>query len=82
MPQNGCILALLPLLLALKFDSAYGACPNQCSGHGTCNDGNTCSCFEGWDPDAADCSRSMSCLRIRYTCFSNIHSLAKCVLSL
>jgi hypothetical protein len=33
-----------------------GACPNLCSGHGTCNDGNTCTCFDGWKAGAPDCS--------------------------
>jgi hypothetical protein len=31
-------------------------CPNSCSGHGTCNDGNTCNCFDGWKAGAPDCS--------------------------
>ena len=33
-------------------------CPNSCSGHGFCGSGNTCDCFEGWWPEAADCSLS------------------------
>jgi hypothetical protein len=50
----------VPLLLALLFDAAHAACPKLCSGHGICGDGNICSCFEGWDPGAADCSRRTS----------------------
>jgi len=30
-------------------------CPNNCSGHGSCNNG-TCICHPGWDPSSGDCS--------------------------
>ena len=36
--------------------SAPSACPQSCSGHGYCNDGTTCLCFDGWNGGAADCS--------------------------
>ena len=32
------------------------ACPHSCSGHGYCNDGTTCLCFDSWHGGAADCS--------------------------
>lgn len=31
-------------------------CPNLCNGHGTCEEGNTCICFDGFNGGAADCS--------------------------
>ena len=37
-------------------NGALAACPNMCSGHGTCGQGNVCTCFDGWNGGAADCS--------------------------
>lgn len=34
-------------------------CPNDCSGHGTCElDGNICECWPGWNTGIPDCSLS------------------------
>jgi hypothetical protein len=56
----------LVLIVCLTLWSQLQAiCPNSCSGHGLCGVGNTCTCFEGWDGGAADCSfresRDFSC---------------------
>ena len=48
---------LLVLTIFLSLVSlSLSACPNQCSGHGVCKTGNTCSCFPGWKGGAPDCS--------------------------
>ncbi|KAG7399924.1 hypothetical protein PHYBOEH_007610 [Phytophthora boehmeriae] len=41
------VLALLPSVV-------FGACPNKCSGHGTCNLNDVCSCQQNWI--GGDCS--------------------------
>ena len=33
-------------------------CPNNCSGHGNCNNDFLCKCWAGWGYTGADCSRS------------------------
>jgi hypothetical protein len=51
-------------LLFLLFPVIQSACPNFCSGHGTCDTDNTCDCFRGWT-GAIDCSASMKLLLLR-----------------
>lgn len=40
---------LLVTLVALMLSMAYGSCPNSCSGHGTCDSDDKCTCFVGTD---------------------------------
>ena len=51
---------LLMIILISKICGQNGyapsACPNSCSGHGYCNQGTTCLCFDGWNGGNSDCS--------------------------
>ncbi len=42
------------LALSLLLGSATAACPNACSGHGTCGEYDSCTCEKTWI--GADCS--------------------------
>jgi len=48
------------LLLAFLAATAYSACDNHCSGHGTCNTDDVCTCYDNWGigqaHDSGDCS--------------------------
>jgi len=44
-------------LLLCFLQSCLSACPNSCSGHGSCGIGSVCACYDGWNGGAADCSR-------------------------
>jgi len=47
-------------LLVSFVASAYSACDNHCSGHGTCNTDDVCDCYDNWgvglSHDSGDCS--------------------------
>lgn len=50
---------LLVLSLALLVGFAQAACPNGCSGHGTCGVDEVCTCYPGWGTGGnagGDCS--------------------------
>jgi hypothetical protein len=45
--------------LALMVSAASAACPNACSGHGTCTVNDVCECYQDWqsgDEAGGDCS--------------------------
>ena len=51
----------LPIVVLLYLCNIYSTyatfCPNDCSGHGTCElDGNICECWPGWNTGIPDCS--------------------------
>lgn len=51
----------MKLLLSLALVAgAYAACDNHCSGHGTCNTDDVCTCYDNWgigmSHDSGDCS--------------------------
>jgi len=51
------MMKVITLLSAIGLASA--ACPNSCSGHGTCGANEVCSCYDGWGMGGApggDCS--------------------------
>ena len=46
---------LLLVLFVGQLFLCQSRCPNLCSGHGSCNSTDSCTCYEGWD-GARDCS--------------------------
>lgn len=51
-------LFFIDILLLLLPSIVQSACPNHCSGHGTCGEDGFCSCFSGWNAGSSDCSTS------------------------
>jgi len=76
---------LITLLLLGLVTIAYSACPNSCSGHGTCGNNDLCTCYEGWqkgDEDGGDCSDRKCHYEIAWadtpTADESAHALLEC----
>jgi len=73
------------ILGAILVASAYAACPNMCSGHGSCGNDDICTCYNNWgngDETGGDCSQRICPFERAWVdspSASNIgHALAEC----
>ena len=78
-----CVRCVFKMIFVIFFVyTGEAACPNACNGHGTCGIGNVCTCFEGWNGGAADCSMRECKLGVAWADkaygVDQAHQLAEC----
>jgi len=73
-------------ILASFVGSAFAACDNHCSGHGSCNTDDVCTCYDNWgvglSHDSADCSERVCPYEIAWVdtpdLAGNFHKYVEC----
>jgi len=74
------------LLLLATVATVYSACDNHCSGHGTCNTDDVCTCYDNWGigqaHDSGDCSERVCPYELAWVDVPNkngkFHKYAEC----
>jgi len=73
------------VLIATLIGAASAACPNQCSGHGSCGNQDVCECYDNWGMgggEGGDCSDRLCPFELAWVDAPNsdnsVHQYAEC----